>query len=272
MECPNCGNNVTDNSAYCPRCATRLPRDIEKTQIPTETRSEPDIRNGSTPAQTVPPALVGSIFDSFSGSICPWLREKPNTTLEWCYHETTMLFGESAIALVPRSSGSKFAAGLSFAGRMASTGIGGAVLVGLPLAVFSAALEQLTSSRGIESAQAAQPLFDSGNMLLLPRNSCTGYLFHYKEKGFFSGPQQDSLRFVGDIHHKTGVLPGYFSIDLDSPHLIQKLEERGYKVYEDSEVYEQMKFFKMPKPGDPGGAWMTPELVARKMRGETVLS
>jgi hypothetical protein len=27
MQCPSCGNNVIDNSAYCPRCATRLPRD-----------------------------------------------------------------------------------------------------------------------------------------------------------------------------------------------------------------------------------------------------
>jgi hypothetical protein len=41
MQCPSCGTNVVDDSAYCPRCAERLPREnarvIEKNeQLPAE--------------------------------------------------------------------------------------------------------------------------------------------------------------------------------------------------------------------------------------------
>lgn len=41
MHCPSCGTNVVDDSAYCPRCAERLPRENDRVsekneQLPAE--------------------------------------------------------------------------------------------------------------------------------------------------------------------------------------------------------------------------------------------
>ncbi len=260
MQCSNCGNNIIDRSNYCPRCATRISWEDESASVP-----------GDSKTIVTPKISVGSVLLSYSDYICPWLCEKPNVTLEWSFHETTFLIGEDAVALVPMSTGSKISNSISLASRLTGMGVGGALIVGLPIAVLSAAIGQLTASRGNESTQVAKLLFDSGSMLLLPREGCTGHLFHYKEKSIFAR-QQSSLRLVGNILHTTGILPGFFTIKLESEEELSTLRAAGYRINEDQTVYEQMQFFKMSLPGDPGGAWMSADLVVRRMQGKSILS
>ncbi len=149
-------------------------------------------------------------------------------------------------------------------------GTGGGLVFGLPIAAIAAAVEQISTSRQTESNEVVKLLFDAGNLLLMPRSMCKGYLFHHKEKGFFAR-QSDTVRFVGKLLHTKGILSGFFSFDLESENELKLIQDFGYVVEDDPVLYQQDVFFKRTLPGDPAGQWMTPDVILRRMQGKSIL-